>query len=86
MGTMTTAPVLPSKLRSSLFEQNNSFFSNGRKPMKKNLSVAPVRFFFLAIFFSFLFFHFRSFEGVSFSWIKLILIGSGGKTAWAGYC
>ena len=44
MGTLTAAPVLPSKLKqSSLFEQQSSLFLYRRsRPKQKNLTIVPV--------------------------------------------
>lgn len=42
MGTLTTVPVLPSKLKPSLSPRQNSLYSYGRRHGKKNKSIVPV--------------------------------------------
>ncbi|KAG7956745.1 hypothetical protein I3843_11G138900 [Carya illinoinensis] len=43
MGTLSAAPVLPSKLKqSSLSDQQSSLFPCGKRPKKKNFAIVPV--------------------------------------------
>lgn len=42
MGILTMVPLLPSKPRPSVLEQNNQLFPSRRKPKKKNISFSPV--------------------------------------------
>ncbi|XVF52783.1 hypothetical protein PTKIN_Ptkin05aG0046600 [Pterospermum kingtungense] len=42
MGTLNFAPVLPTKLRPSVFEQNGSPFVSRRRSKKKNQAIVPV--------------------------------------------
>ncbi|KAJ7952397.1 protein STAY-GREEN, chloroplastic-like [Quillaja saponaria] len=42
MGTLTTVPVLPTKLKPSFYERQNSSFLHTRRPRKKNQALAPV--------------------------------------------